>query len=126
LQVAGAIQSLPLWPVAAALALTAAGLWTRAERWRWLLRADGNVPRGSVLRCLLIGYLGNAVLPFRLGELARVVSIAPLAGVSVAFAAAGVLVEKVLDIATLLLLLVLLGLGVQLPAWAGYTSLATG
>jgi uncharacterized protein (TIRG00374 family) len=125
-QVVSAVQALTIWPVVVAVLLTVAGVLTRAERWRWLLRRDGRVGSGSVLRCLLIGYLGNTVLPFRLGEVARTLAVAPLARVSVTFVAMGILIEKILDVGTLLALLGMLGLGVNLPPWAGYASVAGG
>src|SRR5450759_805919 len=61
-------------PLVLAVGILAAQVVVRAARWRLLLGKgdDGaQLPFRLVLRALLIGYLGNAALPARLGEAAR-------------------------------------------------------
>ncbi|HUH97854.1 MAG TPA: lysylphosphatidylglycerol synthase transmembrane domain-containing protein [Anaerolineales bacterium] len=55
--------------VAVAVVLVFAWLWVRALVWRTLLR--GRAPYWDVFHSLNAGYLLNAFLPFRLGELGR-------------------------------------------------------
>lgn len=80
-------------------------IWARTERWRLLLAPSTRIKRRLLFSSLLIGYLGISILPFRLGEAARVYAANRLAGVSIADAFTALLVEHILDLATLVLLL---------------------
>ena len=117
------VNLLPMLGALAALILT---MWSKAERWRWLLDSNGRVPRRSLILSLFIGYLGNTVLPARLGEAVRAYSVGQLADVDVPAALSSIIVEKFLDISTLLALLLGLGLFMPLPPWAARTSLLGG
>ncbi len=52
------------------VALNFASLWARAYRWRYLFPPGARA--GHLLRALLVGYMGNNVLPLRAGEIVRV------------------------------------------------------
>ncbi len=61
------------WPwVAVALALKATTLIIKDLRWRCELEAMTPGPYRRTFRCIGLGYFGNIVLPFKLGELLRV------------------------------------------------------
>jgi glycosyltransferase 2 family protein len=84
------------------------GLWARAIRW-WYLFPRGSEPPGLVA-ANMIGYMANNVLPLRAGEVVRVYVAArrqprSSAGSSLWLAGATVVVERVLDSLTLVLLL---------------------
>ena len=64
-----AIRAADYRVIAAALVLAFAWLWVRALVWRTLLR--GRAPYWEAFHSLNAGYLLNAILPFRLGELGR-------------------------------------------------------
>lgn len=46
-------------------------VWFRSWRWRFLLRGSKRVPVGRLFPVVVIGYAGNNLLPFRLGEVLR-------------------------------------------------------
>ncbi|CAN5543690.1 lysylphosphatidylglycerol synthase transmembrane domain-containing protein [soil metagenome] len=60
----------PLW-LAAAVAFVAADVGVRAFRWRTLLGGIASVRYRLALAFLCIGYFANALLPARLGDVAR-------------------------------------------------------
>jgi hypothetical protein len=95
-------------------------LMARTERWRLLLANNENIKRRHLFASLLIGYLGITVLPFRLGEAARAYAANRLAGVSIVDAITALLVEHILDLATLMLLLLW-----QWPALGSYDWIQT-
>jgi uncharacterized protein (TIRG00374 family) len=46
-------------------------VWFRSWRWGFLLRSSKQVSAGRLFPVVVIGYMGNDILPFRLGELLR-------------------------------------------------------
>ncbi|HEX6079306.1 MAG TPA: lysylphosphatidylglycerol synthase transmembrane domain-containing protein [Methylomirabilota bacterium] len=69
-------------------------LWARAYRWRYLFPPGARA--GHLFRALLVGYMGNNVLPLRAGEIVRVY-VASRHGPRFWTAFATVVVERVLD-----------------------------
>jgi glycosyltransferase 2 family protein len=94
----------PLWLLPAGLLLVAA-FALRAVRWRSLFTPDSRPPLGDVVRALYVGYLFNAVLPLRAGEVARVVALRRRGRASLAETTATIVVERLFDVLSLLLLL---------------------
>ena len=66
-------------PIAAALALMAASLVLRSISWYATLRAalpESRIPFAAVVRATMIGVMGSAVFPGRIGEPSRVIVLA--------------------------------------------------
>lgn len=119
-------------PLAAIIALVGLQVALRAFRWAILLprSAGWRIPFPRLIPPLLIGYLGNAVLPARLGEPMRAVVAARRLGVGMPEALGSVLVERVIDTATLALVAFAAALLIGAPAWViqvlGFTAGAGG
>jgi glycosyltransferase 2 family protein len=81
--------------------------WTvvRVERWRILFRTGRRPPFGALTKATLVGIFFNNVLPARAGEATRVVALRSYAGTPISEAAATIVVERLLDVLSLLLLL---------------------
>ena len=91
----------------AALAVSLVGLGLRIAIWWFLLpsRPDGSrVPIERVAPVVLVGLLGNTVLPARLGEILRAFLIQRRERVGMSGALASILLERIIDIATLAVL----------------------
>ena len=96
----------------------------KAARWRLLFPQGYNRPGLSKLfSVLLIGQTVNAILPARLGEIARAYLIGEIEGVDKALALSTVIVEKALDALMLLLLIALVFAFMPLPAWLGRSGI---
>jgi glycosyltransferase 2 family protein len=114
--------------VALGVAVGPLGLWARAVRWRYLF-PRGSKPPGLVA-ANMIGYMANNVLPLRAGELVRVyvaarrLSREPRGSLraSLWLAGATVVVERVLDSLTLVLLLVVLVFLLPVPRAFEYAA----
>jgi|FLYN01.1.fsa_nt_gi uncharacterized protein (TIRG00374 family) len=102
-------QANVLW-IVAALLFIAAGLWTRAVRWRGLL--GFKIPPVEAFHIVNITFLAN-LLPLRAGEVARSL-LATRSGVPVMTAATSIVVERLLD--TLLVVVALSIAFSQLPS----------
>jgi uncharacterized membrane protein YbhN (UPF0104 family) len=117
IRVLGNVEWLPL---AAALLIIATQLVVRAARWRILLPARGGgarVPLDRLLPVLLVGYLGNSVLPARLGELIRAYLVSVRERITGAGALGSVVLERVVDVSTLAALAFLAALLANATAW---------
>jgi glycosyltransferase 2 family protein len=86
---------------------------TRAERWRVLLEC--RVSLADAFWGQGIGYLFTNVLPFRLGEPARIAALATRRQLPVAQVAATAVLERLLDVATIVLVLVIILLLMKVP-----------
>ncbi len=88
----------------ASLLFTAVTYALRAWRWQYLLRPIGRAPYASALRATIIGFAASALLPARAGEIIRPYLLARREGFSTAAAFATIVLERLLDLVTVLLL----------------------
>jgi glycosyltransferase 2 family protein len=101
----------PVW----ALPALACFVGTMGGRvWRWSLLMD-KTPLWPTFHAMNIGYMLNMTLPFRLGEVARAYVIGARTTTNMTRAFSGVVVERLLDLATVVLLFVLFAQSVPMP-----------
>ncbi len=79
------------------------GYFIRALRWSVLVRSEARVPLLSVFWANMVGYMGNAFLPARAGELLRSAFLGQWKGLGTSFVLATALSERILDAVTLVL-----------------------
>ena len=104
--------------LAAAAALTCCSFFMRSLRWRILLNAEGHLGVGTVFRATMAGYLGNALLPARAGELVRTVVISSRSSLSKTYVLTTALSERLMDAIALVLWSSLILLAVDpKPRW---------
>jgi uncharacterized protein (TIRG00374 family) len=109
--------------LSAALALFA--VWIRAIRWGYLF-PPGDRP-SNLFSATMIGYMANNVLPLRAGELVRAYVVAQRGAQSVWTSLATLVVERLLDALSLVVVLGGLILAIPVPRelqWAGLGFLA--
>ncbi len=107
-EVGGALAEARWWLLIPSLAALMVHLIIRIWRWQWLLKPVGDIPFGPAFRAGMIGIGGNMVLPARAGEFLRAYVIGRSTGISKTGAFATVVVERIFD--GLTMLLILLGL----------------
>jgi uncharacterized protein (TIRG00374 family) len=86
-----------------------------AERWRHLLDTAHAVPRHRLLGYLMTGYMGNAVLPMRPGDVTRATLLRLRDMVPITTALTSLLLERLLDVLTVLSIGFALSFLVDLP-----------
>tara|TARA_B110000438_G_scaffold79581_1_gene79672 strand:- start:844 stop:1821 length:978 start_codon:yes stop_codon:yes gene_type:complete len=69
----------------------------RAERWQLLLEPIKVISFRPLFSSVMIGYFGNAVMPFRFGELLRAYSIGSMKNIDISAAFGTILLERLLD-----------------------------
>jgi uncharacterized protein (TIRG00374 family) len=106
-------------PLAVFLMVLAFQTVVRATRWSLLLPLCGSrrITTRRTLPPLLVGYLGNATLPARLGEPARAVLLARREGLPAAAAFGSVVLERAIDTATLALVVLPAAWMAGAPRW---------
>jgi len=86
-----------------------------AVRWQVLLAPAVSIRWSDAFSYIMIGYLGNAVLPLRLGDVGRIMLLSRRHRINLAFASATVVMEKLLDVLTMLALMGSLMLVIPVP-----------
>jgi len=115
------------WYILPGLVIIFLSHWLRAVRWRFLMEPIAPVKLNRLFSALLIGYMGNAFLPAHLGELIRAYIIGKKENISASTVLGTVIVERIVDVFTLLLLLGVAVIVFPFPAWvrnSGYIFLA--
>lgn len=105
------------WLLAPGLLFMYVSLWLRALRWGYFMRPIKPVGFQKLFSSMMIGYYGNNVFPFRLGEVLRAYAVGQSAGVSRMASFATIFVERIIDVISLLLLLGVSLLFHDYPAW---------
>jgi uncharacterized protein (TIRG00374 family) len=98
----GHSQYVWLAPATGALAVSIA---IRVERWRLLFSPERRPPFGAAAKALLLGFLFNIILPLRAGEAVRILALRSYTGTAAAETTATVVIERLFDVLSLLLLL---------------------
>lgn len=90
--------------LALALLVTAVTYVLRALRWQYLLAPIGRTHFGVAFRMTVIGFAGNFLLPARAGEVLRPYLLARKERLSATAAFATIILERLLDLVTVLIL----------------------
>lgn len=93
------------------VACSLAGILLRAWRWQFLLRPAGGVRFGPSFAATSIGYAASTVLPARAGEVVRPVVLSRRTSVPLSASLASVLLERAIDLSTVLLFFLFYCLG---------------
>ncbi|MGH9460544.1 MAG: lysylphosphatidylglycerol synthase transmembrane domain-containing protein [Vicinamibacteria bacterium] len=103
--IAASLSAADGWLIALAISLTMVSYLVRALRWRYLLAPVGAARLRPCFETTVIGFMVNFLVPpGRLGEFARPYLLARREGLSASSAFATVFLERVLDLATVVLL----------------------
>jgi glycosyltransferase 2 family protein len=116
------IQTGNYWWVLPGVAVYFVGVWARTWRWHYLLRPIKTIPLKSLWPVVVIGYMGNNIYPFRIGELLRAYVLKKEKDVSMSASIATILVERIFD-GLVMLIFVFIGLPLVpgLPDWLRQT-----
>lgn len=96
--------------------LYAIQLWAKTERWAQLLER-GTVRLRLLFSSMMVGYTVNTLLPARLGEVARIYLLHRRAGVPAGRTLSTIVLERLLDVATVVIVFGIALLAVDLPDW---------
>jgi len=115
-----------LWLILLAAVFVVIELVCRAWRWQVLFHPDRHVDLGLLFDAINVGYLASNVLPARLGDLIRPYVLGQLGGPPFTRSLSTVMVERVVDGLTVVLVLLGLMPFLILPLWAVQAAAVTG
>ena len=101
--------------------------WLRSLRWQYLLNPVQKVPVRNLFSALLIGYAANDILPAHLGEFLRAFLVGRKRNIPVSSALATIVVERIVDILSLVFIMALTLVIYPFPSWvkkSGYLMFA--
>ena len=114
--------------IIAALVATFISYLLRAVRWHYLLILEKRIPLSSLYPATIIGYMANNLLPARLGEFVRAYVLAQKEGLQTPTVFASLVIDRLFDGFTVMLLLVYTLFALKLPQEMAYAgdALKTG
>lgn len=121
-----AFRAANYWFLIPAFLLLIAINWARAYRWRLLMYPDTHLPLLHIFRIVNIGYLFNNVLPAKAGELVRAWLVGREIEGGIGQAASTILIERLLDVLTSVVILVILLPFIELPEIVTQAGLLLG
>lgn len=96
-EVAGAFSEASyIWTIPTMLGVLAA-MWIRAVRWRWLLMPVQSLKLHTLFSSVMIGFMANNLLPARIGEVVRAISLSKKHQLSKSSVFATVVAERAFD-----------------------------
>jgi uncharacterized protein (TIRG00374 family) len=98
----------------------------RSFRWGLLLRPLRRIEQKNLFPIACVGFLGILLLPARSGELIRPYLLSKKEPISMSAALATIVVERIMDVITILIFIIFISFSTELPVWvfrAGYISL---
>lgn len=107
-----------------AISLNFVSLFLRAVRWRYLLISEKAIPLSSLYPATIIGYMANNLLPARLGEFVRAYTLARREQLETPAVFASLVIDRLFDGFTVLLLLLVTLFTLRLPAGMEDAALA--
>jgi len=105
--------------IALAAAVVTAVFWIRAWRWKGILAPVAIVPFRSRFAATTIGFMGNNLLPARLGEFMRAYALSRMEKVPVVASFASLVVERMFDG---VLVIALLFISMSLPGFPEFSG----
>lgn len=114
-QIENALRKADYGVILPAVLLNFTMLWIRSLRWGVLLTSVKRVPSSSLFRATTIGYMANYLLPIRVGELVRAYLVGTREGISRSAAFATVVLERLVDIFSILIVFLAITYFLELP-----------
>jgi glycosyltransferase 2 family protein len=126
-QMASAFKDANYWWFIPAMSLMFFSHFLRAVRWKYLLDPIKPLDVPVLFSSLMIGYMANTFLPAHLGEFLRAYMVGKKRDVPASAVFGSIVIERIIDVFTLLALLALTMVIFPFPDWvqkSGYISFA--
>ena len=92
----------------------------RSIRWQYILGSKYKISLNDLFGSVMIGYFGNSILPFRIGEFARAFTLSKISTISSFEAFGTIILERVLDLSSLFIITLFFGYFFPFSSVFGY------
>jgi uncharacterized protein (TIRG00374 family) len=89
----------------------------RSYRWGVILEPMAKITQGTLFAITSVGFMAISLLPVRMGEIVRPYLISQKSPVKISSSLATIVVERVFDMLTLMIFLLIVLVKVELPRW---------
>ncbi|MEE8437414.1 MAG: lysylphosphatidylglycerol synthase transmembrane domain-containing protein [Candidatus Neomarinimicrobiota bacterium] len=113
------IQQVNFWYLFLVILLIVFSIAVRAKRWQMLLTPLEKISFHPLFGATMIGYFGNGVLPFRLGEILRAYSLNKKTGLETSSVFGTIILERILDLLGLVVFTLFIAVFYPFKAWGG-------
>jgi uncharacterized protein (TIRG00374 family) len=117
-----ALQEANYWLLLPTLPIAFLSHFLRALRWRYLLDPIKRLDLGSLFSSLIIGYMGNVLMPAHLGETLRAYVLSKKRSISASTIFATIVTERLIDVFTLLALMIVTVSIHPFPKWVAHSG----
>ena len=94
-------------------------VFIRAIRWKMMIESIESIKINKLFSATMIGYFGNAVFPFRMGELLRAFALSKDTKIETSTAFGSILLERIIDMLGLVFTMIIFG---SLFPFSGYSK----
>lgn len=108
------------------LAILWPSMWLKCVRWRLFFPDHAAAGRAGLVPALHIGYMVNTIAPLRMGELVRAYLVGHHDRLGVSTSVATIVLEKLFDVGSLIVIFVVLAALTPLPDWASAAAYVSG
>ncbi|HWR93492.1 MAG TPA: lysylphosphatidylglycerol synthase transmembrane domain-containing protein, partial [Desulfobacterales bacterium] len=122
-QALAALAQTNYWLVGLSAVVMMAAHLLRAMRWRYLLAPVKVLNTRSLFSALMIGYAANSFVPAHLGEFLRAFVIGKKHGISASAAFGSIVVERIVDVVSLIGAMALVLMVHPFPDWVTTSGL---
>jgi len=102
-------------PLVGGLALLIVAWGIAAVRWRLILAPAPHLRIRDTFAYIMIGFFANSVLPFRLGEVAKVTLMGRQRNLGISRTLGSVILERVMDLLSMVVILLILAMIMDIP-----------
>lgn len=121
------LKQTKLWIFGLSMAIMVVMIYVRGWRWKYLIDPIRNLPVRHIFEMEMIGFFGNNVFPFRLGEFLRAYSLSKVQKIPIGTIFGTVVVERTLDSLTFLVIMIIGAVAFPgMPAWVRTGGLVAG
>ena len=121
-QMSQAFRTANYWYLVLTLPILFFSYFLRALRWRYLLDPIKRLDTESLFSSLIIGYMANLLIPAHLGEILRAYVLSKKRSIAASSTFATIVMERIIDVFSLLALMVLTILVYPFPAWVKHSG----
>jgi len=115
-----------IWPLVICFLLSPLHVAIRSHRWKLMVQPVGELSLRESFSLQMVGYMSNSVLPLRMGEVVRGVLLADRLNISTSSALGTVLLERVVDMLTMLIVILMVSMLFHFPRAVGEPALILG